>query len=153
MKYLLFLPLLAMVLTTTVHSQELKTTNQTRVESNEKNSAFEVEKVPVYPGCSGENNEELKRCMMSKIMEYIGSNFNTDIPSGFDLTGRQRINVMFVIDSTGKVVEITAEGPHSLLELEAIRVMESLPQMEAGEQEGKKVSIQYALPIVFDIEE
>ena len=112
---------------------------------------FDIEKVPVYPGCVGNNNEELKQCLMSKIMAHIGDNFNTDISSGSDLEGRQRIEVLFVISSEGKVAQVEATGPHPSLEAEAVRVVESLPQMEAGEQEGKKVTIQYALPIIFHV--
>ena len=113
---------------------------------------FEIEKVPVYPGCAGNNNEELKQCMMTKIIAHIGEKFNTNIPSGTDLKGRQRIDVRFVITSEGQVAQVEAKGPHPSLETEAIRVVESLPQMEAGEQNGEKVTIEYALPIIFDIE-
>jgi protein TonB len=37
------------------------------------------------------------------------------------------------------------------LDKEAMRVVESLPQFEAGQQRGKSVSVQYTIPVKFVI--
>ncbi|MGJ8665697.1 MAG: M56 family metallopeptidase [Patiriisocius sp.] len=110
-----------------------------------------IEKVPTYPGCSG-TNEELKSCMEKSMMSFVGKNFNVDVaPKG--LSGLQRIYVQFKIDAQGKVTNIKARAPHLSLKEEAIRVISSLPDMQAGEQSGKKVSVLYSLPIKFEIKE
>ena len=111
-----------------------------------------IEKVPVYPGCTGEDNEILKKCMSKKIGEHIAKKFKTSIAKKLKLKpGIQRINVQFTINKNGDVVNIHAKASHPKLEKEAIRVVKSLPRMEPGMQKGKAVGVFYALPIKFKI--
>ena len=145
-KRLLFLSLFAMIFTNTAHSQEKEviyepmepmievvtedppiqvkreviTAVDAMVDMIPDAAPAVVKKAPVYPGCSGENYEELKQCTRSKILEHIGSNFNYDV---------------------------------AVLMNEVIRVLESLPKMEAGEQDGEKVNVSFMIPIVFDLED
>lgn len=111
-----------------------------------------IEKVPTYPGCSGDN-EAMKKCMSQNISKFIGANFNTNLGKELDLIGIQRIAVQFKIDKTGKIVNVRARAPKPELEAEAIRVVQNLPQMLPGEQKGQKVGVLYSLPIVFDVVE
>lgn len=121
--------------------------------SNEIDVPFAViEKVPVYPGCEGNSNEELKACFSQKISAFVGEHFNTKLANTLNLKGQQRISVQFAIDNTGAVTNIKARGPHPELEAEAIRIMELLPQMTPGEQDGKKVNVLYSLPILFQVD-
>lgn len=69
-------------------------------------------------------------------------------PNGY----RQRITVQFKIDAQGKIVDVKARSQVKELELEAERVVNSLPQMIPGEQKGQKVGVIYSLPIVFEVE-
>ena len=110
-----------------------------------------IQKVPTYPGCTGDN-EALKECMSTKIAEAINANFNTDIAGALNLSGRQRITVQFKIDKTGTVTDIRARAPQPELEAEAIRVVKLLPKMTPGEHRGEKVGVLYSLPIVFEVE-
>lgn len=109
-----------------------------------------IDKVPAYPGCSGDN-EALKQCFSERISAFVGENFNTKIGNDLNLSGRQRIAVQFKIDKTGNIVDVKARAPKPELETEAIRVVQKLPQMQPGEQDGKKVSVIYSLPIVFEV--
>ncbi|MAZ71847.1 MAG: blaR1 peptidase M56 family protein [Flavobacteriaceae bacterium] len=111
-----------------------------------------IEKVPTYPNCSG-TNEEMRICMSKQIQQFVGENFNTKLANTLNLSGRQRISVQFKIDQTGNVVDVRARAPHPDLEVEAVRVVSNLPQMLPGEQDGKKVSVIYALPILFEVNE
>lgn len=111
-----------------------------------------IEKVPTYPGCFG-TNEEMKACMSKQIQQFVGENFNTKLANQVNLSGRQRISVQFKIDNTGNVVNVRARAAHPSLEEEAVRVVSALPAMLPGEQEGKKVGVIYALPIIFEINE
>lgn len=108
-----------------------------------------IQKVPTYPGCTGEN-EALKQCFTQNIMQFVGAEFNTKV-SNKEISGKQRIAVKFKIDNTGKVTNVQAKSEFKELEMEAIRVISSLPEMLPGEHEGKKVGVQYSLPIIFDI--
>lgn len=109
-----------------------------------------IDQVPTYPGCSGDN-ETMRKCMSTKIAEFVNSNFNIGLADDLNLSGRQRIAVQFKIDKTGKVVDVQARAPKGELEVEAIRVVKMLPQMKPGEQKGEKVGVLYSLPIVFDV--
>jgi beta-lactamase regulating signal transducer with metallopeptidase domain len=109
-----------------------------------------IDKVPTYPGCTGDN-EALKECFTQNIMQFVGAEFNTKV-SNKEILGKQRIVVKFKIDNTGKVTNVQARSEFKELEGEAIRVISSLPEMLPGEHEGKKVGVQYSLPIIFDIQ-
>lgn len=112
-----------------------------------------IENVPIYPGCEGEKgNDAKKKCMSEKVSAFINKKFNTDLASDLGLDGRQRISVQFKIDKSGKVIDVRARAPHPRLESEAVRVVESLPDMTPGKQRGKPVGVLYSLPIVFDIQ-
>ena len=112
-----------------------------------------IENVPIYPGCENEKgNDAKKKCMSSKISEFINKKFNTDLASDLGLDGRQRIAVQFKIDKNGKVIDVRARAPHPRLEKEAVSVVQSLPNMTPGKQRGKPVGVLYSLPIVFDIQ-
>jgi hypothetical protein len=109
-----------------------------------------IEKVPTYPGCSGDN-EAMKLCMSQNIANFVNANFNIKLADELNLSGQQRIAVQFKIDKTGKTVDVRARAQNPELEAEAIRVVQKLPQMQPGEQKGEKVGVLYSLPIIFEV--
>lgn len=111
-----------------------------------------LENAPVFPGCTG-TKEEMKACFTSQITKFVAKKFNGGLASELGLRpGVQRIFVLFKIDSKGNIVDIKARAPHERLKEEAIRVVELLPQMEPGKQQGKPVNVKYSLPIAFMVE-
>lgn len=108
-----------------------------------------IQQVPVYPGCEGDK-EALKSCFSQKIAAFVGAEFNTKIAPE-SVSGRQRISTQFKIDRQGNVVDIKAKAEFPAFEAEAIRVLKKLPQMTPGMNDGKKVSVMYSLPIMFEI--
>lgn len=111
-----------------------------------------IEKVPVYPGCERhKTNDKRKKCMSEKITKLINKRFNTDLGSEYGLSGRQRINTQFTIDKNGNVTDVKIRGPHNVLEKEANRVINKIPNMEPGLQRNVPVGVIYTLPIIFDI--
>lgn len=110
-----------------------------------------VEEVPVYPGCSG-NNDALRKCLEESIRAYVSEHFDVSLAQDLGLEqGTKRIFVMFVIDRTGGISNIQTRAPHKRLELEARRVVGSIPKMKAGKQRGRPVGVKYTLPIVFEV--
>jgi protein TonB len=107
-----------------------------------------IENVPVYPGCKGTGNDELKKCFQENITKHIIENFKYPgqaIELGLD----GKVYVIFVINSTGVVSRIRTRGPHKILENEASRIIKLLPKMEPGKQRGKAVNVPYSVPINF----
>lgn len=110
-----------------------------------------VEKVPIWPGCTGKNNDELKKCFQGKMTEHVTKNFKYP-QQAIDLSIRGKVYVMFIIDSKGNVSGIKTRGPDKVLEKEASRIIGLMPKMEPGRQRGKPVNIPYSLPINFVLE-
>ncbi|WP_299258820.1 M56 family metallopeptidase [uncultured Aquimarina sp.] len=112
-----------------------------------------IEKVPVYPGCENLSKKEAKKCFSKNVAQFIGSEFNTGIGKELKLSGRQKILVKFKIDNLGNITDVHARGPLPTLEAEAVRVINQLPKMTPGVQDGVNVGVMYSLPIVFEIKE
>ncbi|MEM0518080.1 MULTISPECIES: energy transducer TonB [Aequorivita] len=112
-----------------------------------------IEKVPVYPDCDFNTNLELKKCMSTKISEFVSMHFNLSKIEALNLPPNvYRVSVQFKIDKEGNVVGVRARAAHPEIEAEAVRVVSNLPQMEPGKQKGEAVGVLYSLPIVFKIE-
>ena len=112
-----------------------------------------IEQIPVFPGCENLSREEQKACVSNGIAKHVNRNFNTELATQLGLTGRQRINVIFKVDTEGHVTGIRSRAPHPKLEEEAIRVIKTLPQMTPGKQKGKAVVVPYSLPIIFEVQD
>jgi len=106
-----------------------------------------IEKVPIFPGCKGDN-EALKACFQAKIQEHVLKNFKyPELAKELEIQGK--VYVMFAIDKNGDITDIKTRGPDKILEKEAERIISSLPKMIPGKQRGKAVKVPYSLPIVF----
>jgi len=108
-----------------------------------------IENVPIYPGCEGGDNSAKKKCMNIKIKQFIAENFNTELAS--ELTGIQKINIAFKINTTGNVVGVRVKASDPKLEDEAKRVTSLLPKMKPGIQQGRPVVVNYGLPIKIEL--
>lgn len=108
-----------------------------------------IEKVPVFPGCKG-NNEELKVCFQEKMQEHLKKHFKyPEVASELGIYGK--VFVLFQIDKTGTVTKIQSRGPDKILEAEAERIISLLPKMEPGKQRNKPVAVPYSIPINFKL--
>jgi len=90
--------------------------------------------------------------MSKKIAKHIQRKFDGDIASDHNITGVQKIFVMFTINTEGNIVDIKARSPHPALQKEAIRAIQSLPKMKPGKKGNKKVPVIFSQPIVFEVE-
>lgn len=113
-----------------------------------------VEQVPLFPGCESlGTNEEQKKCMSEKVQEFVAKNFDTGLGKKLGLKGVNRVIAVFKISPEGKITEVRARAPHPDLEVEAKRVIEGLPNMTPGRNNGQNVGVSYSLPIVFQVNE
>ena len=113
-----------------------------------------IEEVPIFPGCESlRENDERKKCMSTKISSFVNREFNTDLGAELGLTGTNLVVVMFVVNEKGLIEKIQTRAPHPELEKEAQRVIEKLPEMKPGRQQGKPVPVSYTIPIRFKVQE
>jgi len=111
-----------------------------------------IETVPTFPGCDEESNNTIrKQCFSDKIRNFVNNNFDVGLGKKLGLTGENRVYVRFVIANDGSIEDVQARAPHPELQKEAERVVNSLPQMQPGTQDGKPVNVLYSLPIIFKI--
>ena len=112
-----------------------------------------VEVVPIYPGCEKfKTNDDRRDCMSEKLAKLVQKKFNTDLASEEGLTGIQKIQIQFKIDSKGEVVNVLARAPSKTLEEEAKRVISEVPVMTPGKQRNKNVGVLYTMPILFKVQ-
>jgi len=98
-----------------------------------------LDKMPTFPG--GE----------SALKKYIDKSI--DYPEFAAENGIQGIvYISFIIDKNGKVTapEIN-RGVVPSLDKEALRVINTLPRFKPGEKDGKKVDVNYTVPVVFKL--
>lgn len=63
-----------------------------------------------------------------------------------------KVYVAFNINEEGEVENIRAKSRNPRLEQEAIRLVKTLPKFEPAMKNGERISVQYSLPIIFQIE-
>lgn len=111
-----------------------------------------VQRMPTFPGCETENSENARRnCTALKMMEFIRDNIK--YPSISKQAGIEgKVYLSFVVNSKGEVDAVDIlRGVHdgALLDKEAVRVVNMLPNFNPGKQRGKAVSVLYNLPVSF----
>ncbi|WP_299488377.1 energy transducer TonB [uncultured Allomuricauda sp.] len=109
-----------------------------------------IQEIPVFPGCENLSQKEAILCFQEKMQDHISSHFIYPPEAAINnISGR--VNIVFIISKEGNITNIEAKGPHKLLENEAIRIIEFLPKMEPGKQNGEPIKIPYSIPITFSI--
>jgi len=98
-----------------------------------------VEEMPVYPG--GDKG----------MMEFIYSNIKYPEEAKEKLI-QGRVILRFAVMSTGKVGRVSVlKSIDPLLDEEAKRVVESMPDFVPGRQGGKPVNVWYSVPVTFQL--
>jgi TonB family protein len=96
-----------------------------------------VEKMPEYVGGQ------------AALGEYLGENIKypkTALDAG--ITGV--VFTQFIVNPDGKISDVSIlRGVNDDLNNEALRVVESMPAWNPGEQQGKRVKVKFVLPIKF----
>lgn len=101
-----------------------------------------VEEVPEFPGGT------------EALLEYLRSNLQ--YPERCKENKIQgRVIITFVVNKDGNIVEpavIKSAGPEGVeLDVEALRVVSSMPAWTPGKQKGEAVRVQYTVPITFKL--
>ena len=111
-----------------------------------------IENVPVFPGCTG-NNEELKACFSKMVQKHFSRKFDAELPNELGLSpGKKRVFIGFKIDRQGNIVNIQARAPHPKIKSEVVSVMKKLPKIKPVRQRGKPVGVKYSIPFTLIVE-
>jgi TonB family protein len=100
-----------------------------------------VEEMPKFPGGD------------QALFKYLYENLK--YPPEAKAEGVQgKVILRFVITAEGKVADVTiVRGVHPLLDQEAVRVMNSVPDWIPGKQGGRTVDVYYSVPVSFALNE
>lgn len=88
---------------------------------------------------------------MEGLIKYISS--NVKYPKSAEKNNVQgKVFVEFVVGKDGKVSNVKVKkAANKELDVEAVRVVQSMPDWTPGEKDGKKVKVKMVLPIVFKL--
>ena len=103
-----------------------------------------VETRPIAPGCT------TVECSDQYVRSHISNHLNVTVDPSAD--GRHRVLVRYTIDRSGNVTNVISRGGTLLQRQEVKRLLLSLPQFTPGYQQGEVVEVNFAIPIVFNIE-
>jgi hypothetical protein len=107
----------------------------------------------ISPNCEQDTDlETLKKCVSREIVMHVQRKFDIEPAIDLGLSGRFRISVRFIIDTSGQIINIEAEGAHPIMNESAINSIASLPKFTPAQSEGKSVNMEYRMPVVFQIE-
>jgi len=139
----------AMIFNIDKYRGKVKTTKDNTTTETEDVSFMVIDKSPTFPGCESGD----KDCFSKMVQKHFSKNFNTDLPNTLGLkSGKKRVFIAFDIDKKGNVVDVKARAPHIDIKDEVIRVMNTLPKMIPGEDNGKKVVVKYSIPVTIVID-
>ena len=99
-----------------------------------------VDKQPKFPGG------------MTSLRSYINRSLKYPQLSR-ENNSQGRVIVRFVIDSNGIITtpQVVRSSGDFHLDMEAVRVIESMPKWKPGKHKGKSVCVYFTMPIVFSL--
>lgn len=123
-----------------------------RIELKEVYNFNQVSQIPQFKVCKN-NKDNSQSCFNKGLIEHIEDNFAYPVEAiDNDIEGT--VNVNFVIDTKGNIVNILAKGPENgkILENAAIKLIEKLPKFSPAKKDGKKVNTRYGFPVKFTLD-
>ncbi|KUG08865.1 hypothetical protein ASU33_12135 [Solirubrum puertoriconensis] len=90
---------------------------------------------------------------LAGLRSYLGANIAYP-EAAREAEVQGKVLVSFVVDTTGMVKDVQVkQSVHPLLDAEAVRVVQQTPRWTPGRRDGELVPVQYAVPVVFRLEE
>lgn len=109
-----------------------------------------VEKKPIFKECENLTNNEQTICFKQQLDKHIATHLRYPI----EFCGQGRVLVSFCIGTDGfsKVLRVNSFGLPKVFEDEAKRIIESLPCLIPGQQNGKPVAVTFGYPVKFIVQ-
>lgn len=130
-----FFPFVALFVTLCSFSQNLPTTKKCKETSSDRTRKF---------------------CIIKEIGSYVDANYDIASVASFAKIGPNKIYAQFKIDARANIIDIRVKASAPELENEAIRVIQSFPDLIVDDSDTEIALIKpevYNLPISFIIEE
>ena len=132
------------------------------IDEADENTAVEIQEIVEVAPVEEEEEEAAPFVIVEDMPEFKGgekalliianrcSDFKREIAKENDIQGT--VYVKFVINEKGKVTNVgLLRGVDPLLDKEAIKVIENLPDWKPGKQSGKNVKVSMQVPIKFQL--
>ena len=112
--------------------------------------------------CINSKEEEYPFMLIDRKPSFMGSDANAfsrwvneqlEYPEVARKNGIQgRVTLSFTIKKNGKIADVKVlHGVHPALDAEAVRVISMSPKWKPGKLNGKKVSVTYTFPVIFQL--
>ena len=115
---------------------------------------FNVEELPMFPACKELSRTEQMKCFEEQMSKTVAK--NTVYPESDLEAGKQgRAVVSFIIDETGRIVEVKAVDNKSAtkeMQKAAELAVKKVSKLIPAKQGGKPVRIKYSIPVTFRIQ-
>ncbi|WP_442266597.1 energy transducer TonB [Tenacibaculum sp. ZS6-P6] len=133
-----------------VKPTNIKKVSNKKVVKEEVYVFADVEKLPQFKSC----NDATLDCFNKRLVQHIQDHFAYP-EKAIDENIQGKVNISFVINKDGEVVNVTAKGPANgkILETSAKNLVEKLPEFKAAVKNGKKVNAKYTFPIEYRLDE
>ena len=111
----------------------------------------DLDRVLVFPGCKGDNNEELRKCSYEKFSNFVIDNFNWRDDLG--LRGLVKLRVFLKVDTMGNIYDfrlksnIAEINKQEKINKRVERMLRKVPSFEPAIKDGKKIERRLNFPI------
>ena len=97
--------------------------------------------------------EDMPQFLGGSVQKYVAQHIKYP-KEAMEKNIQGKVFVQFIISKTGEVTDVkVARAVHPLLDAEAIRVVQEMPNWKPGTQRGKAVRVSYTVPINFRLQE
>lgn len=107
-----------------------------------------VEEVPIFPGCEDATNK--RACFKKQINLHVRNNFRYP-EEAFRKGIKGKVNVQITFDEYGNISDTKYRSPHKILQKSTERIINLLPKMIPGKQNGKAVKVTYMYSVNYVI--
>lgn len=95
-----------------------------------------------------------KNCIVKEVKAYVDANYDIAKVANFAKIGDNKIYTQFKVTETAEIIDIKVKATAPELENEAIRVVQSFPNLIPGEEAGTGIDPEtFNLLIVFNVDE
>lgn len=154
-KYTLIFPLMFLLITINSCTNRDKSANED--DTAVVQTTEPVAETPVAPVDTGEvyvvvENQPTFRGGNSAMMKFLSDNIKYPVEA-IEKKIDGRVITNFIVEKDGRITDVqVVRGIDPLLDKEAARVVQSMPNWQPGTHRGENVRVRFTLPVVFRLE-